>query len=100
MSSKQGTPVFHKTEYSGSSLQSRPRRGLTKLIFRWLLPLAVLAVSGAAAFRLIETSPRTKMRPQKHHATLVTCRVVELGPQRTLISGMGTVVCAGHGTCS
>jgi RND family efflux transporter MFP subunit len=94
MSSKQGTPVFHKTEYSGSSLQSRPRRGLTKLIFRWLLPLAVLAVSGAAAFRLIETSPRTKMRPQKHHATLVTCRVVELGPQRTLISGMGTVVAA------
>lgn len=94
MSSKLENPISHKTEHNGRAPQSRPRRRVMILIFRVLLPLAVLAASGAVAFRLMETGPQAKVRAQKRHATLVTCKAVVFGPQQTLISGMGTVTAA------
>jgi RND family efflux transporter MFP subunit len=67
---------------------------LARVIFRTVLPLAVLAAGAITAFWLMETSPQARPRPQVHNATLVSVRSVDYGPQQTVISGMGTVTAA------
>jgi len=78
-------------EIPNATAESGPRwRG----VIRILLPMAVLAAGAAVALWLMETGPQAKPRPKARNATLVAVRGVLYGPQKALISGMGTVVAA------
>ncbi len=69
-------------------------RPWTAIVFRGLLPLAVIAAGAGAALWLMETGPQAKPRPRTRNTTLVEYTTVDYGPQQTMISGMGTVTAA------
>ena len=94
MSLKQKISMADRQGLSKVDNETRPRRHLGKIIFRWLLPVLILTAGLATAFWLLETSPQAKPRPKARNATLVAYRTIDYSPQQTLISGMGTVCAA------
>jgi RND family efflux transporter MFP subunit len=68
---------------------SRPNR--RAVLLKLLLPVIVVIVSGAIALWLMQTGPKTKTRPKARNALLVDVRPIAYGPQKTIISIMGTV---------
>ncbi len=79
------------SEIFNAGIKSIPRR---RRILRILLPVAVLVAGAAIAGWLMETGPQAKPRPRGRSTTLVGVKNVAYGPQKTLLSGMGTVVAA------
>lgn len=94
MLSKQEISISNNKEIPGAVAVSGPRRWLTRVILRTLVPVAVLAAGAAVALWLMETGPQAKPRPQARNATLVAVSTVDYGPQQTVVSGMGTVAAA------
>lgn len=72
-----------------------PKRNTTGkilyLIFKILLPLAVLIGGGLFAQHLLETGPQAKPRPKKKNATVVKTIPVRFGTHSTFIDAMGVV---------
>jgi len=98
MTSRQETPMSDHKKNRHMDIPNaiaksnpRPRR---KGILCILLPMAVLAAGAAVAIWLMETGPQAKPRPRGRNTTLVAVREVAYSPQKTVISGMGTVVAA------
>lgn len=94
MLSKQEISISNNKEIPEAVAESGPRRWLTRVILRTLVPVAVLAAGAAVALWLMETGPQAKPRPQARNATLVAVSTVDYGPQQTVVSGMGTVAAA------
>ena len=94
MLSKQENLTPNTQEIPEAETKSRHPRRRVIVVFRVLLPLAVITVSALLALWLVETSPQAKPRPRVHNATLVDVTSVNFGPQQTVISGMGTVTAA------
>ncbi|MDM8553294.1 hypothetical protein QUF75_00995 [Desulfococcaceae bacterium HSG7] len=94
MLSKQGTSQSGNYEISGAKSENGHRQHWTKVIFRTILPVAVLAAGVASGLWLMETRPHAKPRPRIRNAALVECMTVDYSPQQTIISSMGTVTAA------
>ena len=94
MRSKQEISIKNNQQVLAAGTEGGDGRRLATVIFRTLIPLAVLAAGVITAFWLMETSPQAKPRPQVHNATLVSVKSVDFSPQQTVISGMGTVTAA------
>jgi RND family efflux transporter MFP subunit len=60
-------------------------------ILRLFLPVIVIVISAAIAAWMMQSGPKAKPRPKTRNAVLVDVRLIELGPQTTTVSVMGTV---------
>lgn len=58
---------------------------------RLLLPVIVIIISAAVALWMVQSGPKAKPRTKSRNAVLVDVRPIELGPQTTTVSVMGTV---------
>ena len=94
MQSTQESSISNTSESPATEADSVQHRSVGGRILRLLLPVAILAIGGAAAFWMLETSPQAKPRPHARNATLVAVRSVTYDTQQTLVSGMGTVAAA------
>jgi len=94
MLSEQENSIPNNREIPEVETESRRQRRWRTVVFRTLLPLAVIAAGVAVAFWLMETGPQAKTRPRTRNATLVAVRIVDYSAQQTVISGMGTVAAA------
>jgi len=94
MLSKQENSTPNNQEIPEAGTENCRQRRWVTVVFRVLLPLAVIVAGAAVALWLMETGPQAKQRPQTRNATLVTVRTVDYSPQQTVISGMGTVAAA------
>ena len=94
MLSEQENSIPNNREIPEAETESRRQRRWRTVVFRGLLPLAVIAASAVAALWLMETGPQAKPRPKARNATMVTCRTVDYSAQQTVIAGMGTIAAA------
>lgn len=62
-----------------------------RLVLRILLPLLVLAIAGAIAYRFVATRPEAKRGGIPHLPPLVTVHPLETQSERVEVTGMGTV---------
>ena len=60
-------------------------------LLRLLLPVIVIIISASVAFWMMQSGPKAKPRAKTRNAVLVDVRPIELGPQTTTVSIMGTV---------
>lgn len=87
------------TEPSNEAPRATPEPGRTPplavralvSVFRFCLPVAVLAVGAFGAYRLISTRPAPPMKAVEPRATLVETMVPSLRNDRAVITGFGTV---------
>ena len=59
---------------------------------RWLLPVAVLAAGGIAAWLLLQTRPQAARKPAPRLARLVETTIAARGAHTVVIEALGTVV--------
>jgi RND family efflux transporter MFP subunit len=72
--------------YTGPSGQNRTTGPL-----RILLPIIVVVISAIVAVWMMQSGPKAKPRAKTRNAVLVDVRAIELGPNTTSVSIMGTV---------
>ena len=94
MLSEQKILIPNTSAVSAAGTKSSHQRLWKTVVFRGLLPLAVIAVGGFISVWMIETGPQAKPHTRTRNATLVAVRAVDYSSQKTLISGMGTVAAA------
>lgn len=63
-------------------------------IFKFLLPIVVLALAGALAVALVKTRPKAQKKPQQERAQLVETKPVTLSTEHLQVSARGNVVVA------
>ena len=71
------------TDPSGQNRKTGP--------LRILLPIIVVVISAIVAVWMMQSGPKAKPRAKMRNAVLVDVRVIELGPNTTTVSIMGTV---------
>ncbi len=71
--------------------QSTPGKESKTKLLRLLLPVIVIIISAAVALWMMQSGPKAKPRAKSRIAVLVDVRPIELGPQTTTVSVMGTV---------
>ncbi|MGD8454086.1 MAG: efflux RND transporter periplasmic adaptor subunit [Phycisphaerae bacterium] len=75
--------------------QPGPRGGWAlRLLFRGVLPLAVVAAGTLGAVQLVRTAPQATQRPPQRTARLVEVRPVTRGSAPVTVEAMGTVIAA------
>ncbi len=60
-------------------------------LLKLLLPVVVVIGSVTIALWLMQTGPKAKTRPKARNAIVVDVRTITFGPQKTMVSIMGTV---------
>ena len=77
------SPDQHQPSTSGKETKAN--------LLRLLLPVIVIIISASVAFWMMQSGPKAKPRAKTRNAVLVDVRPIELGPQTTTVSIMGTV---------
>jgi len=77
------SPDQHQPSTSGKETKAN--------LLRLLLPVIVIVISSSVAFWMMQSGPKAKPRAKTRNAVLVDVRPIELGPQTTTVSIMGTV---------
>jgi len=77
------SPDQHQPSTSGKETKAN--------LLRLLLPVIVIVISASVAFWMMQSGPKAKPRAKTRNAVLVDVRPIELGPQTTTVSIMGTV---------
>jgi RND family efflux transporter MFP subunit len=70
---------------------STPGKKPKAKLLRLLLPVIVVIISASVAFWMMQSGPKAKPRAKTRNAVLVDVRPIEMGPQTTTVSVMGTV---------
>lgn len=94
MLSEQKISISNTPAVSAAGTKIRHQRLWKTVVFRGLLPLAVILAGGFLSVWMMETGPQAKPHTITRNATLVAVRAVDYSSQKTLISGMGTVAAA------
>jgi RND family efflux transporter MFP subunit len=74
-------------QHQPSTPGKKPKANLLRL----LLPVIVVIISASVAFWMMQSGPKAKPRAKTRNAVLVDVRPIEMGPQTTTVSVMGTV---------
>ena len=74
-------------QHQPSTAGKEPKANLLRL----LLPVIVVIISASVAVWMMQSGPKAKPRAKTRNAVLVDVRPIELGPQTTTVSVMGTV---------
>jgi len=77
------SPDQHQPSTSGKETKAN--------LLRLLLPVIVVIISASVAVWMMQSGPKAKPRAKTRNAVLVDVRPIELGPQTTTVSVMGTV---------
>ena len=77
------SPDQHQPSTSGKETKAN--------LLRLFLPVIVVIISASVAVWMMQSGPKAKPRTKTRNAVLVDVRPIELGPQTTTVSVMGTV---------
>ena len=77
------SPDQHQPSTSGKETKAN--------LLRLFLPVIVVIISASVAVWMMQSGPKAKPRAKTRNAVLVDVRPIELGPQTTTVSVMGTI---------